>query len=506
MPERSKRIAAIDIGTNSIHMIVAEAKGREYRVVDREKDAVQLGLSSLDGQPLTDDAIERGVASISRMSSIAARWQVDEVIAVATSAVREAPNRREFLRRIRDAAGIKVKVISGEEEADLIFRAVRGAVDLRGSTALAIDIGGGSVELIVGTGDEIYFTASEALGALRMSQRFGLQDRPSARSVNECRRFVAGRMAKVQKRVRRLGVDLCVGTSGTIEALAAMASGGGDSSGLKTLESAALFALVPALAAMTAAERAAKYGIDEKRAGSIVGGAIVLEQAMKLLEVDSLFASPAAMREGLIGSRVSELVREPRSSGSLRRRSVLSLAQRTDVDLRHGAHVARLATRIFDQTRKLHCLPEESRELLADAALLHECGLHISDRGHHKHSYYLIRHADLRGFTEEQLMIVANVARYYRKSPPDPAHENLAELPAAQQSDIQKLSAILRIAEGFDRGHRQRVRDVAVRLGVGAVRFIARTRADASVELEGARKRARYFADLFDVKVRFEAV
>src|SRR5437868_10034764 len=152
MPQTEKRFAAIDVGTNSIHMIVAEARdGGGYRVVDREKEMVQLGLSSLDGQPLTDDAIERGVQSITRMAEIARRWEADEVIAVATSAVREAPNKRDFLRRVRDAAGLKVRVISGDEEADYIFRAIRSAVDIGASTALCIDIGGGSAEVIVGT-------------------------------------------------------------------------------------------------------------------------------------------------------------------------------------------------------------------------------------------------------------------------------------------------------------------------------------------------------------------
>src|SRR5207237_8119789 len=206
MPQTEKRFAAIDVGTNSIHMIVAEARdGGGYRVVDREKEMVQLGLASLDGQPLTDDAMERGVAAIARMNEIASRWNVEEVIAVATSAVREAPNRRDFLRRVKNDAGVRVRVISGEEEADYIFRAVRTAVDIDGSTALSIDIGGGSIEMIVGTADEIYFTASEPLGSLRLAQRFALTDRALPRNVDQCRAFVRQRSAKAAQRVKRIG-------------------------------------------------------------------------------------------------------------------------------------------------------------------------------------------------------------------------------------------------------------------------------------------------------------
>jgi exopolyphosphatase / guanosine-5'-triphosphate,3'-diphosphate pyrophosphatase len=506
MPQTEKRIAAIDIGTNSIHMIVAETRaGGGYRVVDREKEMVQLGLSSLDGQPLTDEAIERGVAAISRMNDIARRWNVDEVIAVATSAVREAPNRRDFLRRVKNDAGVRVRVISGEEEADYIFRAVRTAVEIDGSTALSMDIGGGSVEMIVGTADEIYFTASKPLGSLRLAQRFALTDRPLPRVVEQCRAYVRELLAKDAKRIKRIGIDMGIGTSGTILTLANICCET-ESAGLKQLTRESLTPLVSRLVSMTAKERVEHFAIDEKRAASIVAGAIVLDELLALTGVDTILACPVAMREGIVESRIAELARTSRGSGSLRRKSVSSLAQRTDCDLRHAAHVARLATRIFDQTRDLHGLNGDSRELLHFAAILHESGMHISDRGHHRHTYYLIRHSDLRGFTEEQLLVVANVARYYRKGAPDEADPNFAELEPEQQGRVQRLSAILRIAEALDRGHRQRVRDVAVKTRKQKVVFIARTRADASVELSSAAKRSKYFSSLFERRVQFDSI
>ncbi len=506
MPAKPKRIAAIDIGTNSIHMIVAEARSRGYRVVDREKEMVQLGLSSLDGQPLTEDAIDRGVNTITKMAEIARRWEADEIIAVATSAVREAPNRRDFLKRVRDYAGIKVRVISGEEEADYIFRAVRSAVDIGSSTALCIDIGGGSAEMIVGTADEIYFTASEPLGSLRLSQRFDLKERPHVSSVVHCRELVIERTAKIRKRIRRIGFDQTIGTSGTILALAAICSEREPASGLLTLERARLAAIIPALAAMTSDERKAKFNIDEKRAATILGGAVALEAIMTSLGVQTLLACPVAIREGIIESRIAKSRTESTAGGGVRRKSVMHLAERTDCDMRHALHVARLATRIFDQTQKLHRLDGDTRELLEYAALLHESGAHISDRGIHKHTYYLIRHGDLRGFTDEQLMIVANVARYYRKSVPDLEDPNFAELSEEQQETVARLAAILRVAEGLDRGHRQRVRDVAVNNGSKGVRVVARTRSDASIEIESAEKRAKYFSKVFDTRVKFEVI
>src|SRR5213075_1752326 len=238
-------------------------------------------LGSLDGQPLTDQAMERGVSALARMNQIAKRWDAQEIIAVATSAVREAPNRRDFLRRVKNEAGIRVRMISGEEEADYIFRAVRTAVDIGASTALCIDIGGGSMELIVGTADEIYFTASEPLGALRLAQRYALTDRPNPRAIEQCRAYIRERIAKNAKRIKRLGIDMAIGTSGTIQTLATICC---------ESDSKALDELVPQLASMTAAERATRFSIDEKRAASIVAGAVAVEELMKLVGMDRLLA------------------------------------------------------------------------------------------------------------------------------------------------------------------------------------------------------------------------
>ena len=500
-PER--RIAAIDIGTNSIHMIVAELRRNGgYRVVDKEKEMVQLGLSSLGGAPLSEEAMERGVEAVARMAKVARGWQAEEIVAVATSAVREAPNRREFLKRVKDAADVRVKVISGEEEADYIYRAVRAAVELdEAGTLLCIDIGGGSVEMIVGTSREIYFTASEPLGSLRLAQRFGLDGTPAPQNVEACRRHVADHLRKTAKRVLLLGFDTCVGTSGTIQTLADLAAASGVAVPLRTLTREALKELVATLARSTPQQRVETMGIDPRRARNVVAGAIVLEQIMHLLRIPSLLACSAAIREGIVESRIDG---SPNRSGKLRRKSALALVTRSDCDKRHAQHVAKLALRIFDQTRMLHALPDDSREVLEHAALLHETGMHVSDRGYHKHTYYLVRHANLRGFTEEQLVLVANVARYHRKSKPADGHPNLEELTPAQLGDVQKLAAILRIAEALDRSHKQSVRDVAVRIDRG-VRFNVRTRADAAVEIAAAAKRAKYFAWLFETRVRIEA-
>ena len=502
MPRR--RIAAIDVGTNSIHMIVVEEQKHGYRVIDKEKEMVQLGRGSLEGRPLTDDAIERGVEAMTKMAGIAERWKVNEVVAVATSAIREAPNRRRFITAVQKASGIKVRVISGEEEADYIYRAVRSAVDFHGGTALAVDIGGGSVELIVGTADEVFLTSSEPVGALRMSQMFTLDRAATPAMIDECRAYVTKRLKKPLARIAALGFDFSVGTSGTIVALATLASSGDSmSSGLKWLSRKRLRELIDALTPLSAADRAKRFPIDERRAETILGGAIVLDVIMRGLKLAQIRASDAALREGIVDS-VFDRVPEPKERGSVRRASVLSLVERSDVERTHATHVARLALRIFDQTQELHRFRTGERELLEYAALLHEVGMHVSYQSHHKHSYYLISHAGLRGFTTDQVAVMANVARYYRKSPPRDEDDNFAPLSDAQKDVVRKLSAILRIADALDRGRRRAVRDVGVEAHDGAVRFQVRLRGEGGVEVAAAKKRAKYFGKVFETDVDIE--
>jgi len=506
---RKYRMAAIDVGTNSIHMIIVESQRLGYRVIDKEKEMVQLGRGSLQGKPLTAEAMDRAVAALTSMCEIARRWGVDDIVAVATSAVREASNRRTFIRAAEKAAGIRIRVISGEEEADLINRAVRSAVDFQGGTALAVDIGGGSVELIVGTREEVFLTASEPLGALRMSQMFLEEDPPAGRSIEECRQHIRKTLKKSAARIRILGFDFCVGTSGTILTLAELATGSSSndasgSAGLRWLSRSAVGELVPLLGSLAVRERADRFGLDMGRAENILAGAIVLEEVMSALKVRRLRACSAALREGIVERALEEKIAHSPQTGSVRRKSVMALAERSDFDRTHALHVARLALRLFDQTAELHELRPADRELLEYSALLHEIGVHVSFQGHHKHSYYLIRHAGLAGFTEDQIAILANVARYHRKSVPSREHPNFAELSSSHRTIVERLAAILRIASGFDRGRRQSVRDIAAQITENQILLEVRPRSDAAVEIRAATSRAKYLGRLFDRSVRID--
>jgi len=505
---KGRRIAAIDIGTNSVHMIVADCRRSGFQVIDKEKEMVLLGRGSLGGNPLTEESMARAVDALVKMEGIARQLRVNEVRAVATSAVREAPNREEFLTRVRESSGIEVEILSGEEEADIIFRAVRASVDFHGGSALSIDIGGGSVELILGTVDEVFFTSSEPLGALRMAQRFLPSEAIDATDIAGCRRHVRRTMKRAFSEIRALEYGLVIGTSGTIVTLAELASAAkaqtdASSGALVPLDAKKLGPMIESLAAVPLAERCRRFGLDERRAESIVGGAVVLDEILRELRVDRIIASQAALREGLILGAVETDARPPQ--GGVRRRAVLALAKRSGVDRTHANHVAKLALRIFDQTMDLHKLGIPERVLLEYAAFLHEIGVHVSFRGHHKHTYYLIRHAGLAGFTGAQVAILANVARYHRKARPDTSHPNFAELDRSQRKVVRRLAAILRLAVSFDRSRHQAVRDVEVRDN-GKLRLLVSAKNDVTIDLDYARHGARALERIFGKKIVIETI
>jgi exopolyphosphatase / guanosine-5'-triphosphate,3'-diphosphate pyrophosphatase len=511
MAARQRKIAAIDVGTNSIHMIIVECRGRSCRVIDKEKEMVLLGEGSLGGEPLTEEAIGRGSrrdrAHGGDCAATAGRSRIE---AVATSAVREAPNRKRFAREVEKVAGIPLRIITGHEEADLIFRAVRSAVDFQGDTALCIDIGGGSLELIAGSREEIHYATSEPLGALRLTEKFLKSDPPTADEIRACRKHVRKLLKKPVAAVRAGGFGFCIGTSGTITTLAELAAESGDSdpvsAGLRWLGRARLEELTETLALLSAGERAETLNLDPRRAQTILAGAIALDEFMRLARVGRLRACTAALREGIIQKTLEESTpaRAREEGGSVRRSSVFELARRTDADLDHARHVATMATRIFDQTRPLHELDDGARELIEYAALLHEAGLHISWKGHHKHAYYLIRHAELRGFTQEQVAVIANLARYHRKAKPSVKHEGFSELDENHQLLVEKGTAILRMANALDRGRSHAVRDVEVVLENGSACLVLKSKSAAGLEAEASRKNARYFGKVFGVVAEIE--
>ncbi|MGK2950045.1 MAG: Ppx/GppA phosphatase family protein [Acidimicrobiales bacterium] len=518
MPSDPEPLAAIDIGTNSVHGVVARMTagdtGPRFEILEREKEMVRLGSSAGDMRELADDAIDRAVAALARFRQVA-EVHGAPITAVATSAVREAENRDLFIDRAWTEAGVHVDVISGVEEARLIHLGVLQAVEAFDRRLLLCDIGGGSTELLVGLRGEVLASRSLKLGHLRLTKRFFDGNLLHPGALDACRRYVRSTLAPFAREVRRLDVEVAVGSSGTIAALAEMGALRATGSRPRSVSNVVLTreqldALVSELAvAPTPAARAELPGLDASRADTILAGAVILEQVVHELDIREVVVSDFALREGVLLDAWQR-----RHGGSLhhlsdlRRQSVLRLGELMDEDPPHSAQAARLALALFDATADRHGLGDDAREILEAAALLCNVGMFLSHAQHHKHSYYVIRGTDrLAGFTDHEVERIALVARYHRKSEPKAKHPEFAGLDPDAQHEVRVLAGLLRVAIGLDRNHAARV--AALSVNDKGSRLVVRVEAvpgeDISLELYAASTRKDLLESALDVPVDVKA-
>ena len=512
-------VAAIDIGTNSIHLVVARPSGNNrFEILARDKEVVRLGAASGDIKELHPDAIERGVATLGRFRRIADTFGA-EVHAVATSAVREAENREDFLEAALARAGMRIEVISGVEEARLIHLGVLQAVPVFDRQVLVVDIGGGSTEFIVGRGADMLAARSLKVGAIRVTERFFRKEPVKKKAVDEARKHVKSFLTRIEQMVVEAGgFEVAVGSSGTILNVAEMIRAGPGAEpprqvGMTSFSADHLAVLVDDLASRPrVADRLAVPGLDPRRADIILGGVIVLEQVVRSLRIRELVTSDFALREGVL----LDVVRR-RQAGTLghlrdlRYESVRHLAALVPGEREHCERIAALALQLFEGTRHLSGLSDEAEEWLQAAAILQNVGLVISHDRHHLHSYYVIRNSELlTGFTNHEIEIIALVARYHRKSTPKSRHPEYARLHEVDQRVVEILSGLLRIAAGLDRTRCGAVSRLRVDGGVNGepLRILVETAlgTDADLELYTAENRKDLLEQALGVPVHIACV
>ncbi|WP_448526610.1 Ppx/GppA phosphatase family protein [Parathermosynechococcus lividus] len=460
-------LAAIDVGTNSIHMVVVQIQPSlpSFKIIAAEKDMVRLGeRCQLTGQ-LTEEAMARAIATLRRCRELAASLKAEDIIGVATSAVREAPNGREFLARVQEQTGLTIDLISGEEEARRIYLGVLSGLELNGKPHIIIDIGGGSTELILGDGHEPRYLSSTKVGAVRLTDLFVKSDPINDHDYSALRAYVRGMLDRAVEELRYHlqphETPQLVGTSGTIESLMMLHTClrlGSCPTSLQGYELtlADLQHLLGKLRRLNVNQRCQLLGMSERRAEIIVAGAVILAEAMDMLGQSSLITCDRALREGIIVDWMLThgLIEDRlRYQSSVRQRSTYSMAQKFHVNLASSERVADFALTLFDHTQgTLHQWTDAERELLWAAAILHNAGHYVSHSAHHKHSYYLVRHGGLLGYTDGDIEVIANLCRYHRKSPPKKKHDNFRHLTGRRQRQlVEELSAILRIASALDR-------------------------------------------------------
>ena len=507
-PEMTTRLGAIDIGSNSVRLMVVEVlRGGAYRILDEEREPTRLGRSVSSLGRLDDDSIDRTVQALRTFKQIAAGYQVSALRTIATCAVREARNGPEFCRRVREEVGLEVEVIPGDREARLAFSSVQHAFDLSGKNAIVADIGGGSTEIIFATGGLIESIFSTPLGAVRLTEQFGLGEQAAPADLQRLGEEVA---SCLKKRTTRplFAPHFMVGSGGTFTTLAELMMAAKKQvdipvAGYKVSQ-AEVRHLLDRLAKMPLRARRSMAGMTPDRADIILAGLTIIDALLTRFRVNTLVIHTRGVRDGLVREMIDDLLGGAATADTdptHRDEAIERLAAACSGELEHGRQVARLAGRIYEQLTEPLALVPGDRLLLEIAARLQDVGYVINYDQHHKHSYHLIRNSRLPGIRAHDLELVANVARYHRGAHPKRKHENLARISAEDQQRVQRMAAILRLAGGLDRSRSQLVRDVLASVSDDGVVLEVMAEEEPQVDVWGAERRTELFEQAFGLPV-----
>jgi exopolyphosphatase/guanosine-5'-triphosphate,3'-diphosphate pyrophosphatase len=502
------RIAAIDVGSNSVRLVVAEVlPSGGYRVLDEERENTRLSAAMTKTGRLDPAAADATIGVLRNFISIAAGYSAHEPRAIGTSALRDAEDGPAFCDRVRKELKLSIEVISAAEEARLAFLSVARAFDISGREVAVADIGGGSTEIVLassGLVDQVYETK---LGTVCVAEHCGVSDRSTPKQVVQLREFV-DRALKKQVGKPPFVPDMLFGTGGTFTALASIIMAAQGQAGQPMwgfrVTRAQIRHLVADLSQLSLDKRCKVAGLNPNRADIIVAGLAIIERVMRHLRVNVVQVHTRGVRDGLLLTMVQQT--PPRSTAPEERRAAVEeFAKNCGVDLPHARQVARIAGSLWEQLAAPLGLKPEDRELIESAALVANVGYLINFEGHHKHSYHLILNSELPGFEQSQLQLLANVARYHRGAPPKQKHEQYAALSTGGKKRVASLAAILRLALALDRTHQQHVEEVRARLDGDRVLITVRAHGDAEVDLWAAQRKVELFEKVFGRKVEFAA-
>jgi exopolyphosphatase/guanosine-5'-triphosphate,3'-diphosphate pyrophosphatase len=503
------RIAALDLGSNSFHLLVADAHpDGSFDPVVSDKEMLRLGSVVAETGRIGEAKAAAAIEVLKRFGAMAESQKADEMVVCATAAFREAADSLAVVDRIEAEAGLKVRVISGREEARLIFDAVRTSVLIDPAPALALDLGGGSLEVMIGDSGGLQWATSLRLGVARLTAELVRSDPPSGGDRRRVEAAVTDALEKVRPQIERRRPRMAIGSSGTLTTLIKLAAGkrGGPapvSANQLHVTRREIVALKNDLVAMPFEERLALPGVDRRRADLLPAGVILLATVLDTAGVDDLVGCEWALREGMVLDAIGHHSRaewdpDPRA---IRRESVLGLCRRCGWNEAHSAKVARLAVELFDGLAGRHDLGPTDRELLELAALLHDIGEHVSKDAHERHTAYLIENGRLRGFTPHEIDVLTCLGRFHKRGSPKTSFEPYARMRSADQKRVASLVALLQIADGLDRSHGGPVKDISVAVKGDVVQVTVEADDDIDLEIWGLRRKRDLFEKNFDCRL-----
>lgn len=495
-------LGAIDIGSNAMRLLIGTlSRSSELTSLDNFREPVRLGHDVFSSGFISEETSRRAVSALKRFKEIIKDKKVSLFRAVATSAVREARNREAFVHRVIEEAEIHLDVIEGEEEARLVHLAVSHAVDLSKGFGLLIDIGGGSIEISLTSDGDVVFSDSIKMGTVRLLQLLGEKKRSPKSFARLVEKYAESIRKRLDVELGKQRVDLCVGTGGNLEALADLCSEKAKESKVSCIEITKLHKLIKELQDLSPGERMDKFGLRADRADVILPAAVVLREIVKQAGISEIRVPSVGLKDGVI---IELIPSSGKNRLSYHSRQVLafarSLGRKYHFDEKHAESVRHFALQLFDELKSIHKLEDEDRLSLEVASLLHDIGQIVSFNGHHKHSEYLIRSNPFVGLSSRERELVALIARYHRKALPREEHANYSKLSEGDRDKVNKLAALLRIAEALDREHEQNVKKIGVKWDKEQVELRLEGEGDLLMERWAVSDKSDLFSRAFDKK------
>ena len=497
------RVAAIDLGTNAIRFIACEFISRNrYTVLESVRAPVRLGHNSFISGKLDNEVQDSAIKALTGFRSAMKRLKISTYKAVATSAVRESANGVSFVKRAKRESGIDIEVITGTEEARLVYVAVKRKIPLGAKRWLIVNLGGGSVEVCLADSSGIIWNQTHTIGAVRLYEELtaGGEEPPQFRHL--IAEYISSIKLPKNDRIGKLAGFIATG--GNIEELARLSNTSTDEAGTSIMRKTALTSMASSLARLSYEGRIKEFDLRKDKADVILPAAFVYEKFAALAGVSKIIVPYVGTREGIlydivdnITTHSAHLLEKEKQIASV----AIEIGRRYQFDEPHGLHVAGLSLSLFNQVKDIVDPEANDRNILLAAAILHDIGTFISYKGHHKHSLYLIAQSEIPGLNEREIMMAANIARYHRKSEPSTKHEYYARLTPGEQNRVTRMAAILRIADSLDRDHTQNVKRVLVSLKRPNLLLTLETTSDTYIEEWAIKNKGKLFEKAFGLNV-----
>lgn len=508
-----KKLAVIDIGSNSVRLQISEIQeSKRFRVTLEEKDTIRLGEEVFSKGFFGKESIEKAVTTMQKFKKIIDKQKVDYMRAVATAAFREASNRDELIHTLYQKTGIGIEVITGEEEAKLIARGVFSNYELNGKKALILDIGGGSAELIYGNLDKIFDVKSLSLGCTRLT-RFFLKSNPVKTSEMELLgEHIDSLLDDFQNgNGKEQNPDLIIGTGGSLNNITEIIYKLNKKNTQVTHREVSLEEvqkLNRELEIRTLEKRLNLPGLEKKRFDIILAAGKVIEALMLRYQMKSFTSLGKGLRDGLTQDSIHKLgivFPYQQENPQIKEQRVWEIGHKFFFEEKHAINVTEICMKLFDSLKGPLNLKEKWADYLKTAAILHDIGYYISYSKHHKHSQYLIENSEFVGYNAQEVKMIANIARYHRKALPKITHESFRELSLLEKDVVLKMASILRVGDALDRSHRESIHDFRLDFRGDTIAICVDTsEADLFMEREGLAKKSNLFTQTFKKKVRLE--